>query len=160
MTSQGSGYSWCGCRDKDDGRRKGARCPLCGQERHGSWYLSLELPTAPDGSRRRIRRGGFPSRQGAETALGRLHMPSSCDPDGMPLMVGHWLEHWPASPTAPRSSTLRGYAAHVRLYLTPCLAAHLSALVASLVGPPGLGRNHDKYLTYADRDDADSAASA
>jgi hypothetical protein len=37
---------------------------------------------------------------------------------------------------------------------------HLSALVGSLDGPPDLGRNHDKYLTYADRDDADSAASA
>jgi hypothetical protein len=40
------------------------------------------------------------------------------------------------------------------------LPEHLSALVGSLHGPPDLGRNHDKYLTYADRDDADSAASA
>ena len=40
------------------------------------------------------------------------------------------------------------------------LPEHLSALVGSLDGPPDLGRNHDKYLTYADRDDADSAASA
>jgi len=42
----------------------------------------------------------------------------------------------------------------------PPLPEHLSALVGSLDGPPDLGRNHDKYLTYADRDDADSAASA
>jgi hypothetical protein len=40
------------------------------------------------------------------------------------------------------------------------LPEHLSALVGSLDGPPDLGRNHDKYLSYADRDDADSAASA
>jgi integrase len=36
----------------------GSRCPLRGDEGHGSWYLSLELPAAPDGRRRRIRRGG------------------------------------------------------------------------------------------------------
>ncbi len=42
----------------------------------------------------------------------------------------------------------------------PPLPEHLSALVGALHGPPDLGRNHDKYLTYADRDDADGAASA
>jgi hypothetical protein len=42
----------------------------------------------------------------------------------------------------------------------PPLPEHLSALIGSLDGPPELGLNHDKYLTYADRDDADSAASA
>jgi hypothetical protein len=42
----------------------------------------------------------------------------------------------------------------------PPLPEHLSALIGSLNGPPDLGRNHDKYLTYADRDDADGAASA
>ena len=40
------------------------------------------------------------------------------------------------------------------------LPEHLSALVGSLHGPEDLGRNHDKYLTYPDRDDADGAASA
>ena len=42
----------------------------------------------------------------------------------------------------------------------PPLPEHLSLLVGSLHGPADLGRNHDKYLTYADRDDADGAASA
>jgi len=127
MTTQGSVYSWCGCRDKRSGRRMGARCPLRGQEDHGSWYLSLELPPTPDGRRRRIRRGGFPSRQSAETALARLAMPSPGDPKGMPLTVGQWLERWLVSRTAPRSSTLRGYAAHVRLYLAPYLGQILLA---------------------------------
>ncbi len=40
------------------------------------------------------------------------------------------------------------------------LPEHLPALVGSLHGPEDLGRNHDKYLTYTDRDDADGAASA
>jgi hypothetical protein len=42
----------------------------------------------------------------------------------------------------------------------PALPEHLSVLVGSLQGPADLGSNHDKYLTYADRDDADGAASA
>ena len=31
------------------------------------------------------------------------------------------------------------------------LPRHLSALIGSLQGPEDLGRNHDKYLSYADR---------
>ena len=42
----------------------------------------------------------------------------------------------------------------------PALPEHLSALVGSLHGPADLGRNHDKYLTYADREGAGGAASA
>jgi hypothetical protein len=42
----------------------------------------------------------------------------------------------------------------------PALPEHLSALVGSLRGPADLGRNHDKYLTYTDREEAGGAASA
>jgi hypothetical protein len=42
----------------------------------------------------------------------------------------------------------------------PALPEHLSALVGSLQGPADLARNHDKYLTYADREETDGAASA
>jgi hypothetical protein len=42
----------------------------------------------------------------------------------------------------------------------PALPRHLSALIGSLRGPADLGRNHDKYLTYDDREDAGGAASA
>lgn len=61
MSSQGCVYSWCGCRERGSDQRMGARCPLRGEEGHGSWYLSLELPAGLDGRRRRIRRGGFPA---------------------------------------------------------------------------------------------------
>jgi hypothetical protein len=40
------------------------------------------------------------------------------------------------------------------------LPRHLAALVGSLNGPEDLGRNHDKYLSYVDRDEKDGAASA
>ena len=42
----------------------------------------------------------------------------------------------------------------------PALPRHLSALIGSLRGPADLGRNHDKYLTYNDREEAGRAASA
>jgi hypothetical protein len=40
------------------------------------------------------------------------------------------------------------------------LPRHLSVLIGSLHGPPDLGRNHDKYLTYPDRDESAGAESA
>ena len=42
----------------------------------------------------------------------------------------------------------------------PRLPRHLSALVGALSGPPDLGRNHDKYLAYPDREETGGAASA
>jgi hypothetical protein len=55
---------------------------------------------------------------------------------------GRWLERWLAGRVAPRSSTLRGYAAHVRLYLSPYLgqilladlsAVHVQAMFTAIV---------------------------
>ena len=68
MKSQGSLYSWCGCRDRRAGRPLGSRCPRRGRPGHGSWYVSVELPAGPDGGRRRIRRGGFPDHAAAQAA--------------------------------------------------------------------------------------------
>jgi integrase len=58
------------------------------------------------------------------------------------LTVGDWLAHWLVSRTAPATSTLRGYTAHVRLYLTPYLGevllaelttAHVQAMIAAII---------------------------
>jgi integrase len=124
MSARGSVYSWCGCRDPVSGGRLGSRCPQRGRPGHGSWYLSLELPAGLDGHRRRIRRGGYPTRKAAEKALARLRMPE--DPEAV-LTTGEWLEQR----TGPRESTIRGYAAHVRLYLRPCLGRILLADVSA-----------------------------
>jgi len=40
------------------------------------------------------------------------------------------------------------------------LPRHLAALVGALSGPSDLGRNHDKYLSYPDREEDSGAASA
>ena len=124
MGAQGSVYSWCGCRDPATGGRLGSRCPQRGKSGHGSWYVSLELPAGLDGHRRRIRRGGFPARKAAEQAPAKLRMPA--DPEAV-LTTGEWLDRWLEQRTGPRESTIRGYAAHVRLYLRPCLGHILLA---------------------------------
>jgi hypothetical protein len=73
-----------------------------------------------DGRRRRIRRGGYPSRKAALDVLARLRTPKADGTGGM-VTVGDWLAHWLVSSTSPAASTVRGYAAHVRLYLGPYL---------------------------------------
>jgi hypothetical protein len=87
----------------------------------------VELPAGPGGDRRRIRRGGFPDRAAAQAALDRLVMPPPGGPGDQLVTVGQWLGHWLESRTAPRFSTLRGYASHIRLYLGPCLGQILLA---------------------------------
>ena len=122
MISDGGVYRRCGCVDLATGRQYGRACPrLAAGGRHGSWYVRLELPAGLDGRRRRIRRGGYPSRAAAMAVLARLRAPRPGDTGTRILTVGDWLAHWLVSRTATAPSTVRGYAAHVRLYLTPYL---------------------------------------
>lgn len=103
----------------------GSRCPRLAAERsHGSWYLRLELGTGTDGRRRRVRRGGFRTRKSALEALVRLRGPA-----GSPLTVAEWLQWWLDNHQGA-SSTVTGYADHVRRYLTPLLGHLLLAEVA------------------------------
>jgi integrase len=121
MAGEGSVFRRCGCVDPVTGRQYGTRCPRLGAGgRHGSWYVRLELPGGLDGRRHRIRRGGYPSRKAALEVLARLRNPKVGGTGGI-ITVGDWLAHWLVSRTSPAASTLRGYAAHVRLYLGPYL---------------------------------------
>jgi hypothetical protein len=66
----GSVYPRCRCRHGPGGKRRGASCPQLGKEGHGSWYFSLDLPRPPGEGRRRVRRGGYPTRQAAKAGAG------------------------------------------------------------------------------------------
>jgi integrase len=141
MSGRGSVYKRCGCVDPVTRRQLGRRCPQLAGSRHGSWYLELALSAGPDGRRCRIRRGGYPSRAAASSALARLRGPRHGDQGGRVLTVGDWLAHWLASRTSPAASTMRGYTAHVRLYLAPYLgpvllaemsADHVEAMFAAI----------------------------
>jgi len=143
MTGEGCVYRRCGCTDPGTGRQYGRACPrLAAIGRHGSWYVRLELPTGLDGRRRRIRRGGYPSRKAALEVLARLRAPCPGDAGARMLTVGDWLAHWLVTKTATAPSTVRGYAAHVRLYLTPYLGevllaelttGHVQAMIAAII---------------------------
>jgi integrase len=74
--------------------------------------------------------------------LARLRTPHPGDTGARMLTVGDWLAHWLVSRTAPATSTLRGYTAHVRLYLTPYLGevllaelttSHVQAMIAAII---------------------------
>jgi len=143
MVSEGCVYRRCGCTDPGTGLQYGQACPrLAAGGRHGSWYVRLELPAGLDGRRRRIRRGGYPSRKAALGVLARLRAPRPGDTGARMLTVGDWLAHWLVTKTATAPSTVRGYAAHVRLYLGPYLGevllaelttGHVQAMVAAII---------------------------
>jgi len=132
MAGAGSVFRRCGCTDPVTGRQYGNRCPrLAAGGRHGSWYVRLELAAGLDGRRRRIRRGGYPSRKAALEVLARLRNPEVGGSVGI-LTVGDWLAHWLVSRTSATPSTIRGYAAHVRLYLGPYLGEVLLTELTTL----------------------------
>lgn len=143
----GSVFRRCGCRDQATGRLLGARCPELRSRRHGTWYFSVELPS-PAGDRRRVRRGGFASRQAAVAVLEALSGPGLGPGPG--LGTGEWLEWWLASRVSLRASTSRGYAAHVKGYLIPYLGgipleelspADVQAMFTAIIrGDAALGR--------------------
>ncbi|HZR48502.1 MAG TPA: hypothetical protein VFB06_03195 [Streptosporangiaceae bacterium] len=92
--------------------------------------MRLELPGGLDGRRRRIRRGGYPSHKAALAVLARLRNPKTGQAAGVVTVgdwLAHWLAHWLVSRTSPAASMVRGYAAHVRLYLGPYLGEVLLA---------------------------------
>jgi integrase len=116
----GSVYPRCGCRQ---GRAHcGASCPRLGEEGHGSWFFSLDLPRTTGGRRCRVRRGGYPNRQAAEQALEQLQLPG-----GRILTVAEWLVTWLETRARLRENTRRGYAAHIHRYLIPHLGTVLLA---------------------------------
>ena len=68
-------------------------------------------------------------------------MPPPGSPADHLMTVGQWLRHWLVSRNAPRFSTLRSYASHIRLYLGPCLGqilltdlrtAHVQAMLTAI----------------------------
>src|SRR5258708_37617599 len=108
MAGEGCVYRRCGCVDPVTGRQFGRNCPRLAGGRHGSWYVRLELPAGLDGRRRRIRRGGYPSRRAAAAVLARLRAPRPGDGGGRMLTVGDWLAQLQGSRTPVAAPTLPG----------------------------------------------------
>ena len=47
----------------------GGRLPSLSRSDHGSRYYRVELPSDPDGARRSVRKGGYPTKRDAQRAL-------------------------------------------------------------------------------------------
>jgi integrase len=143
MNAKGSVYKRCGCRSDGTGKRLGGTCPLLSRRGHGSWYYAVDVSPYPGNRRQRLRRGGFPSRQAAEDALGQLRSPAPRDTAAPLLTTGQWLRIWPAGRLSLCPSTLRGYTSHVNDYLQPHLesiplraldARHLQQMFVHILG--------------------------
>ena len=70
---QGTIFRRCQCTDPVTGKAYGTACPkLKSSRRHGTWTVSQELESGPDGRRRRFRRGGFDTAAKAQEELDKV----------------------------------------------------------------------------------------
>jgi len=71
VSTEGSIYKRCTCKDPDTGRRLDGKCPKLRRAggawhpTHGTWGYQLELPVRPGQTRRQLRPSGFDSRDAA-----------------------------------------------------------------------------------------------
>lgn len=135
MSGSGWVYKRCGCRGVRGVKAREGRCPDLARRGHGSWYFALELDHLP-GGRRRVRRGGFVSRDAARQGLCRVRELEGGDADPAVLTVGVWLEHWLATRTRLRPLIRTSYAEHIHRHLQP----HLGALVLEELTPATVAR--------------------
>jgi integrase len=123
-------FKRCGCREKESGRQLGGRCPRLPRHGHGSWYLAAELPAGPDGRRRRVRLGGYPTRPDAEAMLARLQAPSGPRrATAVSCTTGRWLASWLAARQTLGPSARRSYQQHLNDYLIPGIGSIPLALL-------------------------------
>lgn len=106
----------CGCRCPVTGRQLGARCRRLEDPGHGAWWFVVEGLPAADGSRSRVRRGGYPSEEAAKAAREQVATTAK----GIGLTTGYWLEYWIRN-SGLRPSTRCTYRQHVVAYLIPQL---------------------------------------
>ncbi|HEV8274237.1 MAG TPA: hypothetical protein VGQ26_00855 [Streptosporangiaceae bacterium] len=71
MSGQGVIVKRCGCVQPGTRRRQGRACPRLSERGHGSWYFHCSVTTM-FGGWKRVRRGGYLTRQAAEAARDEL----------------------------------------------------------------------------------------
>jgi integrase len=85
----------------------------------------IDVGRHADGSRRQVVRSGYPTKRQAQTALREeLARQTAGLADVRGLTVSAFLEGWLAGKRRLRATTRRGYAGHIRRYLTPGLGAY------------------------------------
>ena len=137
---KGSTFQRCGCRD-ENGRQRGAQCPLLGRKGHGGWWFRYDVPRSVDGGRRQLRAGPFATRRDAEAALAetldRVNKGIYIESDRR-LTFASYLDEWLAGKLSLKATTRLSYVHHITLYLKPGLG-HIRLSVARH-GLPGAVR--------------------
>ncbi len=122
---RGSVRQRCGCREPDTGRQLGAFCPRLADPAHGSWSIDVTVPGPFGvGPPVRVRSGGHPTRQAAQSALDRVVGRAHTDAAGAAWTVQRWLTHWLATHPRIRPATRSSYESHVRGHLAPTLGRY------------------------------------
>src|SRR5919107_484167 len=118
--------------------------------KNNRWYVLVDVPSGPDGKRRRRGVGGFKTKREAKAAeaeaLRRIRDGVFVEPSR--LTLGAYLtEMWlPSMRSQVRATTMGGYRHNVRAYLVPRLGdiplqrlttASVGALFGGLVGSGG-----------------------
>ncbi|MFC8671542.1 tyrosine-type recombinase/integrase [Streptomyces griseorubiginosus] len=130
-------YRRCACQEpalEDDGTPKlddagapklrmlGASCPKLRRKGHGTWYFTMELEAGEGGERQRVRRGGFATKDKAETKAAEVYRDLLGGADVLSnATVGEDLDAWLKRKKGLARTTRHGYEEHVRLYLKPHL---------------------------------------
>lgn len=109
-------FKRCGCRCPVTGKQLGARCGRLDEPGHGAWWFAVEGLRAADGSRSRVRSGGYVSEEAAKAAREEV----AATVKGIGLTTGYWLEFWVRN-VRLRPSARRNYRQHVVTYLIPQL---------------------------------------
>jgi integrase len=140
----GTVYKRCPCT-KAQGRKQVKSC----KKDHGTWYFTHEVP-AYEG-RRRIRRGGFRTKEAAEKALAeslarcaQRGVAVERDMSGRRQLLGDYLREWLDGKPDIKPATRFSYADHINRFLVPRLGhlrledlavSHISAMYADLRQP-------------------------
>lgn len=128
----------CACREPvvdddgnpvldEEGKQKkrliGASCTkLKSDKKHGSWHLYFELEAGENNSRRRVRRGGFATKDAAKKKASELYREAVKGTDILSdATVAEDLEAWIERKKSLARTTSHGYEGHIRLYLKPHL---------------------------------------
>ena len=113
----------------------------------GAWAYVVDNGRDPNGRRKQISKGGFPTRSAALSALREITDLQHLEVNAHTLTVGEYLDSWLVGKLALKPSTKAHYADAVRLYLRPHLgelqllelrAYHLDRMYAAIsVGVSG-----------------------
>ncbi|NJP30422.1 tyrosine-type recombinase/integrase [Micromonospora thermarum] len=122
MTSAGTIFKRCGCRDPY-GRRLEKACPRLRERNHGTWYFHCSARNVL-GRFERIRRGGYPSQTAARQARQEWLSTTEADRTAQGWTVERWLRHWLDTRTKIRPTTRFHYTRDVEKILIPYLGRY------------------------------------